>query len=61
MSEPIITVEGLSKSYGKRLVLDDISLEVPRGKLVGLLGANGCGKTTLMKIITGLILSLIHI
>ena len=55
MSEPIITVEGLRKSYGKRLVLDDVSLEVPRGQLVGLLGANGCGKTTLMKIITGLI------
>lgn len=51
----IITVDGLRKSYGKHLVLNDISLNVPSGKIVGLLGSNGCGKTTLMKIITGLI------
>ncbi len=55
MSENIVTIEHLRKSYGKRLVLDDISLGIPQGKIVGLLGANGCGKTTLMKIITGLI------
>ena len=55
MSDSIIQIAHLSKSYGKHLVLDDVSLEVPRGKIVGLLGANGCGKTTLMKIITGLI------
>ena len=55
MPESIAAIEHVSKSYGKHLVLDDISFEVPAGKIVGLLGANGCGKTTLMKIITGLI------
>ena len=53
--ESIIKIEGLSKSYGSHLVLDGVDLEVPRGKIVGLLGANGCGKTTMMKILTGLI------
>ena len=55
MSDNIIKIENLVKSYGKHLVLDGINLDIPRGRIVGLLGANGCGKTTLMKIMTGLI------
>lgn len=51
----VAVIRGLSKSYGRHLVLDDISLDIPSGRIVGLLGANGCGKTTLMKILTGLI------
>lgn len=51
----IINVKGLSKSYGRKVVLDDISFEIEEGSIVGLLGPNGCGKTTLIKILTGLI------
>lgn len=51
----IINVKGLRKSYGKKVVLDNISFEIEEGSIVGLLGPNGCGKTTLIKILTGLI------
>lgn len=54
-NDVIIKVRNLSKSYGKNLVLDDISFDLEKGKIIGLLGPNGCGKTTLIKILSGLI------
>ena len=47
----IINVASLSKSYGKKRVLDEISFQIEEGSIVGLLGPNGCGKTTLIKIL----------
>ncbi|MBI2881994.1 MAG: ABC transporter ATP-binding protein [Candidatus Tectomicrobia bacterium] len=48
-------VEGLSAFYGKSQILWDVSLEVERGEVVGLLGRNGVGKTTLLRSIMGLV------
>ena len=48
-----ITVEHLYKSYGKQLVLNDISFSIKSGEIVGFLGNNGAGKSTTMKILTG--------
>ena len=53
----IITVASLKKSYGNNLVLDNINLKIPEGSVVGLLGPNGCGKTTLLKDIANSIIS----
>lgn len=48
-------VRNLTKDYDGNIVLNNISFDIPAGKIVGLLGPNGCGKTTLMKILVGLI------
>jgi ABC-2 type transport system ATP-binding protein len=51
----IISIKGLNKAYGSQRVLRDLTLDYEPGKIIGLLGPNGCGKTTLIKILTGLI------
>jgi len=53
--EQVLRGDGLSKTYGKRLVLRNVSVEVKGGEIVGLLGPNGAGKTTTFSIIVGLI------
>ena len=55
MSDAVIRIESLRKNFGSVLALDDISLEVERGKIFGLLGPNGAGKTTAVKILTTLV------
>jgi ATPase subunit of ABC transporter with duplicated ATPase domains len=49
----VLTVDGVSKSYGEKRVLRNVSLTVRRGEKVGVIGPNGLGKSTLLKIITG--------
>ena len=53
MTVPAIQVDGLTKRYGRRTVVDDLSLEVRAGEVVALLGPNGAGKTTTVEIIEG--------
>lgn len=55
MSENIITLENVSFAYGKIPVLDNVSLTVQRGEFMGVVGPNGGGKSTLLKIILGLL------
>ncbi len=52
---PVLHVDGATQRFGEHLVLDDVSLEIPPGRVIGLLGPNGAGKTTLMRIIFGVL------
>ena len=49
----VVEAEGLSKSYGDRLLIDDLSFKLPPGGIVGVIGPNGAGKTTLFRMLTG--------
>ena len=49
----VIDVEGVSKSYGDKLLFDDLHFSLPQGGIVGVIGPNGAGKSTLFKLITG--------
>ncbi|MCO5158034.1 MAG: energy-dependent translational throttle protein EttA [Aquamicrobium sp.] len=49
----VIEIEGISKGFGERLLIDDLSFKLPPGGIVGVIGPNGAGKTTLFKMITG--------
>ena len=52
---PIIEARNLSKKFGQRLAVDDLSLEVAEGEVLGLLGPNGAGKTTTIRMLSGII------
>lgn len=54
MSDSALSISHISVSYGKRLVLDDLSMSVSSGEMFGLMGLNGVGKTTMIKSILGL-------
>lgn len=54
MADTILDVEGLSKNFGSKKVLQNVSFSVDRGHIVGLVGPNGAGKSTIMKAILGL-------
>jgi ATP-binding cassette ChvD family protein len=49
----VVEADGLRKSYGDRMLIDDLSFNLPPGGIVGVIGPNGAGKTTLMRMITG--------
>jgi ATP-binding cassette ChvD family protein len=53
LGEEVIVADHVSKGYGDRLLIEDLSFRLPRGGIVGVVGPNGAGKTTLMRMITG--------
>ena len=55
MTQPIIRFEGVSKAFGTQTVLRDFSLDVEPGAFVSIIGRSGCGKTTVLKLVNGLL------
>lgn len=53
LGDKVLEVGNLRKSFGDRLLIDDLSFSVPKGAIVGIIGPNGAGKSTLFKMITG--------
>ncbi len=53
LGDEVVVAEHLSKGFGDRLLIDDLSFSLPRGGIVGVIGPNGAGKTTLFRMITG--------
>ena len=52
---PVITANGLTKKFGDFISVDNVSFTIPKGEIFGFLGSNGCGKSTTMKMLTGLL------
>ena len=53
LGDLVIEAQGLRKGYGERLLIDNLSFNLPRGGIVGIIGPNGAGKTTLFRILSG--------
>src|SRR6266581_1759998 len=53
LGDVVVRAEGVRKAYGDRLLMEDLSFDLPRGGIVGIIGPNGAGKTTLFKMIVG--------
>lgn len=53
LGDKVIEIENLSKSYGDRVLIDNLSFSVPKGAIVGIIGPNGAGKSTLFRMISG--------
>ena len=54
MSEEMLRVASLGKSFGNNVVLDDVSFALPAGASLAIIGPSGCGKSTLLSVIAGL-------
>jgi ATP-binding cassette ChvD family protein len=53
LGEKVLRADGLRKGFGEKLLIEDLSFDLPRAGIVGVIGANGAGKTTLFRMITG--------
>ena len=53
--QPIISLDNISLSFGNRKILDNVSFKINHGQILGMLGPNGVGKSTIFNLITGLI------
>lgn len=51
----VLTIQGLSKSFGTQKIIDNLNMSVPEGSVFGFIGKNGAGKTTTMKMVLGLL------
>ena len=54
LGDVVVEAENLTKAFGEKLLIDNFEFNLPRGGIVGIIGANGAGKTTLFKMITGI-------
>lgn len=53
MKKPLLSIKNISKSFGTKKILDNLSLDIYEGQILGLIGRSGCGKSTLIKILVG--------
>ena len=57
---PLVYLDHVTKNYGQAVALMDVSLNIQPGRIIGLLGPNGSGKTTIIKLINGLLNQLVE-